>query len=371
MYAPIEKKKDKKIGNKGKVITNSVAQKKSAGKQGFQFLNNMSGLVMQTKLQDDEKINPQVNKGVTLQLTSGLKRGNSSKKDSKKHWIRKTKKTTKETTKRNAKKAKNPDFNKRVVKGLPQGNLRFMNGQHGAKTREQVRLRELYKDIVSGSTHESEHTIGYAVLANGLLPRQESKDAQVLENIAPAYQEVHALHRDHIGTGSKSEPDETGLNADEYRKMQRGLLVGDTAYHQYLANRNDKAPIGVSPTEKHNAISNAVQINQLGYGQQLHSGKKDYPLISSTALKQANDSYNLMVSKMSGVTYMKDANVAENVSVDDSSKLEMILARSAAISGKWPTVQAEQINQLLDMYKQSGIWPKNEIDKVLSTLKYK
>ncbi len=56
MYAQIEKKKDKEIGNKGKVITNSVAQKKGRGMQGFQFINNLSGLVMQTKLQEREGV---------------------------------------------------------------------------------------------------------------------------------------------------------------------------------------------------------------------------------------------------------------------------------------------------------------------------
>jgi hypothetical protein len=369
MYAQVEKNKEKKIGDKSRVIANSVAQKKSTGKQGFEFMNNLSGFVAQTKLQDDAKINPQVNKEVTLQLAKRIKKGDSSKKDS----ILKAKKTSKEATKKIAKKKKNPDFYKRVVKGLPQDRLRFMLGQHGAKSKEQKRLKKLLADIVSGSTHESEHTIGYAVLADGKLPRQESKDAQVLENIAPAYQEVHALHRDHIGTGSSSTRDQTGLNADEYREMQRGLLVGDTGFHKKLANQS-KNPIGISPTEKHNAVSNAVQINQLGYGQQLHSGKtlpkQNYPLINNTALKQANHSYNTMVSNMSNVTYMKDANAAEYVSVDDSSKLEMILARSAAVSGEWPKLQAEQINQLLDKHKQSGKWPKEEIAKVISTLKY-
>ncbi len=356
MYAQVEKNKEKKIDKKSRVIANSVAQKKSTGKQGFEFMNNLSGLVVQTKLQDDAKINPQVNKRVTLQLARGTKKSFPSKTGS----------STK--AQKTSKKKKNPDFYKRAVKGLPQGRLRFTLGQHGAKSQEQIRLTKLLADIVSGSTHESEHTIGYAVLADGKLPRQESKDAQVLEYIAPAYQEVHALHRDHIGTGSRPTRDQTGMNAFEYREMQRGLLVGDTAYHQYLANRTDKPTIGVSPTEKHNAVSNAVQINQLGYGQQLHAG--NYPLISNTALKQANNSYNTMVSNMSSVTYMKDVNAAEYVTVDDASKLEMILARSAAVSGEWPKLQAEQINQLIDKYKQSGKWPREEIAQVLSTLKY-
>ena len=57
MYEQLEKKKENKIGNKSRVIANSVAQKKSTGKQGFEFMNNLSSLVVQTKLQDDAKIN--------------------------------------------------------------------------------------------------------------------------------------------------------------------------------------------------------------------------------------------------------------------------------------------------------------------------
>ncbi len=44
MYAQVEKKKENKIGNKSRVITNSVVQKKATGKQGFGFVDNRQDL---------------------------------------------------------------------------------------------------------------------------------------------------------------------------------------------------------------------------------------------------------------------------------------------------------------------------------------
>ena len=54
MYAQVEKKK--KTENKSRAIANPVAQKKSTRKQGFQFMNNLSGLVVQTRLQEREGV---------------------------------------------------------------------------------------------------------------------------------------------------------------------------------------------------------------------------------------------------------------------------------------------------------------------------
>ncbi|ASY77296.1 hypothetical protein [Pectobacterium polaris] len=299
------------------IKANCVVQKKSNTKKAFGFVDNR----------------PQ-----SIELVQLRKVFNESVQCVKN---KEAKKAPSEDVKKKIKKA---DFHKRVIKGLPTGKMKYIIGQHGAKSCEQKRLKNIKGIAVSGSTHESEHTIGYAVLSGGFLPRGESTDAQVLENIAPAYQEVKALHRDHIGTGSSSTPDETNMNADQYRNMQRGLLTGETGYHKELANRPFNS-IGVSLTEGKNAVSNAVQINQLGYGQQLRN--KKYSHISSTALGQANDSYKRMVDNMQSIDYVKDAHNADKATVLEHSKLEMILARYAAITGKWPKEQASELNELL------------------------
>ncbi|HCL5073893.1 TPA: hypothetical protein N2F43_003203 [Salmonella enterica] len=245
--------------------------------------------------------------------------------------------------------------------------MKYIIGQHGAKAREQKRLKALKNRVVSGATHESEHAIGYTVLSGGFLPRGASKHAQSLENIAPAYQEVKAFHRDHIGTGSNSKPDETNMNADQYREMQRGLLTRNTAYHQDLANRPTN-PIGESSTEKGNAVSNAIQINQLGYAQQLHN--RNYSNINGTALEQANDSFKEMVDTMSSVTYMTDASSADYVPVLDHSKLEMKLARYAAITGKWPATQLDELNKIIDLAVLTGTLDRKKVDQIIGTLNF-
>lgn len=341
---------DRARENKGRAISRTIAQRKSRVMQCFGFVDNRPESEQRIQLIKD--LNEPIQCVAVKKSTEDKKKNNKAKKVSS-GGIKKPK--------------RNPDFDKRVVNGLPKGAMRYLIGQHGAKSREQKRLKKLKAKEVSGSTHESEHTIGYAVLAGGFLPRGESKDAQILENIAPAYQEVKALHRDHIGTGSSSTPDDTNMNADQYRDMQRGLLTGDNAYHKALANRSLN-PIGISSTEGKNAVSNAVQINQLGYGQQLHN--HDYSYVNSTALGQANDSYKQMVSNMQAVTYVKDANNADSAAVFDHSKLEMILARYAAVTGKWPKDQANELNALLADSENTGSLDMKKVNQVVSSLNF-
>jgi hypothetical protein len=193
--------------------------------------------------------------------------------------------------------------------------------------------------------------------------------ARKLENIAPAYQEVKLLHREHIGTGNKGDADETNMKAQEYRDMQRGLIANDNSYNLSLANRGEN-PIGVSSAEKENAVSNAAQINQLGYGQILRNRRYSLP---PGDLEKANKSYEDMVWKMQNVTYQKDANTSLIVSVAYSSQLEMILARYAAITGNWPSDQAIKLNKLLEQYENKNEnerkIPEREIEEIISTLR--
>lgn len=346
MYIQSDRAKE----NKTRAISRAIAQRKSRVMQCFGFVDNRPESEQRIQLIKDSN---ELIQCVAVKKSTGDKKKNNKAKKVSSGGIKKPK--------------KNPDFDKRVISGLPKGAMKYIIGQHGAKSREQKRLQKLKDKKVSGSTHESEHTIGYAVLSGGFLPRGESKDAQVLENIAPAYQEVKALHRDHIGTGSSSTPDETKMNADQYRDMQRGLLTGDNTYHKALASRPSN-PIGVSSTEGKNAVSNAVQINQLGYGQQLHN--RDYSHISPTALGQANDSYKQMVNNMKSVTYVKDANNADSADVFDHSKLEMILARYAAVTGNWPKDQANELNSLLEASEQTGRLDMVKVNQIISALNF-
>jgi hypothetical protein len=197
--------------------------------------------------------------------------------------------------------------------------LTYTEGQHGNKKREQKRLSSLYHIAVSGTTHESEHSIGFEPINRSSgLKRGKASRARALENRAPAYQEVKALHRQHIGTGSRSVKDLSGFNAAAYREAQRKLIeAGD--------------------------VSSAVQLNQLGYA--------FAPTLRSSAGtpkgKAATDSYDTMVKNFTSLTYAQgDTN--QSVSVSPTQQAEMHLARSTAISGKWPT--AEEIESAKKLF---------------------
>ncbi len=80
---------------------------------------------------------------------------------------------------------------------------------HGNKIREQARLG------VNGSTHESEHPVGFAVFNQTSGLSRNSKFSRDLEFLNPAYQEVKKLHNTHIGTGNHKRPDASGQNSDQ------------------------------------------------------------------------------------------------------------------------------------------------------------
>jgi hypothetical protein len=199
----------------------------------------------------------------------------------------------------------------------------YLPGSHGQKKKEQARLSAMPDEHntthrVTGTTHESEHTIGFEPLnQTSGLKRGTAGRARQLENHAPAYQEVKALHRDHIGTGTTGHVDASGFNSHTYRHDQRSLVEsGD--------------------------VSSAVQINQLGYAHmfQALTGPKTHDMV------QADNSFNHMVSNLNSVTYAQGAN---NVTVNTTArqKVEMHLSRQAAQTGRFPTIQEENAARAL------------------------
>lgn len=209
----------------------------------------------------------------------------------------------------------------------------YRPGQHGYKTQEQRRLTGKFGSRVSGATHQSEHPIGFEVInrTSGLprggtgLPRGSSDRKRVrdLENLAPAYQEEHQLHRDHIGTGSRGTVGPHGWNAQTYRDDQRTALeAGDPAL--------------------------AVQLNQLGY-----AFDPNFQSSSGTAKDQADDSYQTMVQNFPGFSYARGTQNVQ-VGVTQRQKAEMHLAREVARGsfrqnrGGFPSKQQE--NQVRRLY---------------------
>ncbi len=204
----------------------------------------------------------------------------------------------------------------KIQKPRKQRRSRYGEGTHGFKKKEQARLNKLIESgdlTVSGSTYESEHTIGYAVLVLGAdnMKRGKSSEARQVENSAPAYQEVKELHRDHIGTGSRGYDKDVGFSANSYRDDQRRLIEADD-------------------------VSSAVQINQLGYAFDPNLRELDF----KERVKIATLSFDLMVSFMSQVGYI-DGEDKKTAPVTPKQKAEMYLARRVAITGRFPTVEEE------------------------------
>jgi hypothetical protein len=212
-----------------------------------------------------------------------------------------------------------------VCGGTKKRKAKYEIGQHGSKTKEQKRLSGKFGITVSGETFESEHTIGFEPLnQSSNLKRGSSGRARTLENKAAAYQEVKELHRDHIGTGTTNDIDESGLNSEQYRKTQRSLIESKD-------------------------ISSAVQINQLAYAFDPNFKKA----AKTQEGKAANDSFNVMVGGMNSFTYAKDVNDV-TVEVDLRQKAEMLVARLAAQQGTWPT--PEQIGEIYEQVGMDDYW---------------
>lgn len=176
----------------------------------------------------------------------------------------------------------------------------YADGTHGAKRSEQKRRK------VSGSTHQSEHIIGYKVAAPSL-PRGGSAFAKVAENKMPAYQEELLSHREHAGTGS-------GKESDAYRELQRATL--------------DESGVGA-----------AFQLNQEFYAHQASFRSSDAK--RKAALEKADDSFFDMVANTDWASvfeYRPDKNKLKRRRrrFGATEKAEVTLARNVARTGAWP-----------------------------------
>jgi hypothetical protein len=197
---------------------------------------------------------------------------------------------------------------------LLKASKKITKGTHGGKRAEQIRLARLYKIAVSGDTHESEHTVGFEPInRTSGLKRGSGGRARRLENIAAAYQERKARHRQHIGTGSRGTADDSGFNATSYRESQRSLIEsGD--------------------------VSSAVQLNQLGYAFDPEFRKSR----NTSEAKAAGDSFREMVGNMSHLTYAHgDQDV--HIPIDATQRAEMHLSRDVAETGQYPSRMQENL----------------------------
>lgn len=209
---------------------------------------------------------------------------------------------------------------KTTAKKKPTRRNKYSLGQHGFKAQEQRRLKNKFGISVSGKTHESEHTIGWEALArtSGIKRKKPGVRGRGLEFRAPAYQEVHALHRAHIGTGTRGDVDESGFSSQSYRNTQRSLIEqGD--------------------------VSSAVQINQLAYAH-LPSFQQ---AVQTPQGQGASDSFGAMVQNLQSFTHAQGATDV-TAPVSPLQRAEMLAARFVVENGRYPTP-----DELSEIYRQT------------------
>lgn len=241
-------------------------------------------------------------------------------------------------------------------------------GQYGAANSE----RELFASDglrftpvrVPGASHESEHVVGYAVLAFNGPKRKSGGLAATVENQAPAYLEVNPLHRLHVGTGTSQE-------ATQYRAEQRSLLT-QTRTEQVAGPDGAAAwQPGAQPIEKR--VSSAFQLNQLHYApmfRQAETGAVSQATTNSKGesktrqkalgpdfadhLKVANTSYQAMTVNLQSVTIVEgDGVTTHSINATQIERCEIELARLAAVTGRWPgNAEVEAV------MRRHGVTPK-------------
>ena len=222
------------------------------------------------------------------------------------------------------------DVNKGKIK-LRQGNYRI--GQHGAKKKEQQRLTRKHGVKVTGDTAESEHVVGFNVFnRNSGEKRGGGKDAVGREDQAPAYQEVKADHRKHVGTGSGKQVDNTGFSADTYRDAQEETLKEGRVGNSYQLNQ-----LGYGHLYREKEAGVGVQLRKLKFIEQkqgLEPGTLRKALVEETVDKiQADDSYEKMVMENPKIPYVDENKQVHELNLSMQEQAEALIARYMATTG--------------------------------------
>lgn len=202
------------------------------------------------------------------------------------------------------------------------------NGTYQDREKEKQRL-----GIATGSgTHQSEHVVGYAVLHTG---RGSGPEARRTENEMPAYHEGKRMHRDHVGTGSSTE-------ANSSNKKDRLDRTGWSSSESY---RNDQRTALRDPAARAGGtnLSNAVQLNQLGYGQQAgHEARRNPNQSWPSADPKASDSYANMVRNDPSVKHTLPDGTKVSDRLGPHGQAEAMLAHEARTTGQWPTLERQR-----------------------------
>ncbi len=193
-------------------------------------------------------------------------------------------------------------------------------GTYGDREHEKTRL-----GIPTGSgTHQSEHTVPFGALHSNR-PQKSTE-----ESAMPAYHEATPLHRAHAGTGPSSKDSEARLDK--------------TGWPSSKAYRNDQRTALQDPVARQEgtSLSNATQLNQLGYGQQrAHEARQNPGQPLSPPNQKASNSYDNTIAHDPGLKHDVPGLGTVTDHLGPRGQAEAVLARETQISGQYPTVERE------------------------------
>lgn len=157
----------------------------------------------------------------------------------------------------------------------------------------------------TGRTYEAEHAVGFAPANRNNPFTRKSKEGRLYEDALPAYQEKRPFHRQHIGTGNKTQTDASGFNSTTYRNAQQ-TLVDNGEY------------------------ATAVQLNQL-----------DYAFMQGFQADPMGTPADQSFTRMASVPFFPAPNAGGRgyhaVPRTEEDRVNMEAARLAARTGQWPT----------------------------------
>lgn len=196
-------------------------------------------------------------------------------------------------------------------------------------------------------THQSEHIAGFDVVHPDL---DRNKNGSI-EGKMPAYYEETQMHRDHAGTGTSQESISEDKNPETNKKKQdkheaeKKDRLDRTGWSSGESYRHDQRAALQDPVARRNdaALSNAYQLNQLGYGQQAghearHSPGQSWP----SADPKASDSYANTVRHDPALEHTLPDGTAASDRLGPHGQAEAMLAHEARTTGQWPTLERQR-----------------------------
>ena len=161
------------------------------------------------------------------------------------------------------------------------------------------------------------------------------------------------MHRDHVGTGKSTEVNSNKKrDQGEFEAAKRDRL-DRTGWPSSESYRNDQRTALHDPVARENGtnLSNAVQLNQLGYGQQAgHQARQNPNQSRPPADPKASDSYANMVRNDPGLKHTLPDGRTVSDHLGPRGQAETLLAHEARTTGQWPTPERQQ-----EVRKQFGI----------------